>query len=752
MANIASIVALIRDAILGKDVREALASGIETINTEVENTTQRQTTLETNMAVVEANEVVRIDNELGRVEAEDQRVSEVDAIVAAYDAATKANLSVEVSNARTSTVKNKAFGVLDDRLEEIEQDHKTHLAESAQEINLLNSQMTVVSNDIIDIQAEIISNYTSLDTKIDAQASGSPKGVYPTLADLETAYPTGNTNIYIVSADGHWYYWSGMAWSDGGQYQAVLSSFANKLNNSDAAANITTTSANSNIHINGLGLWFIYSGYSASYQIIPAVAGHIYYARVKITTDSIGKLQNKFRLYYSDGTYTESGISTIPINGISSQLITATKTLNANITIRTATIIGLVTRVNQMVVDLTDLFGIGNEPSLTEFEELLNNFPNAWFDSSNDINFIQSVLLNTFLSSKNDIVEQNTLLIQQSYLPSQVLKTISRNTDKLILWYDIDKKIVYAVDSDLVVTDRIQLYASDDYGITWENVFTANAGIRRFYTLESGYHILNTTSSRLQRVAPDFNGYADWVGDTVTSCLNSALGFAEHDGVILYAEYGNTVGTNYRILKSIDDGVTWTVANDGTTIFHWHSIQVDPYTGYFWACSGDSEDDCKIMCSEDGGATWVTKTSGLQSDRAVGLVFYENEVIWAMDTAGTKPYIMKANKANFVPVQIGEVPYGATTLGVSKTIDGLTFGWSRVEENSSQRESCVLWVTNGITIKEIQKFAIKPENVINTVTVGFTDATMIDDENKWFGNAAGTVLDGLLGFVLPLGI
>jgi hypothetical protein len=129
MANIASIVALIRDAILGKDVREALASGIETINTEVENTTQRQTTLEENMAVVEENEVVRINNELGRVEAEDQRVSEVDAIVAAYDAATKANLSVEVSNARTSTVKNKAFGVLDDRLEEIEQDHKTHLAE-----------------------------------------------------------------------------------------------------------------------------------------------------------------------------------------------------------------------------------------------------------------------------------------------------------------------------------------------------------------------------------------------------------------------------------------------------------------------------------------------------------------------------------------------------------------------------------------------------------------------------------------------
>ena len=50
--------------------------------------------------------------------------------------------------------------------------------------------------------------------------SGDPKGVYDTLDDLESAYPTGTTGIYLVLADGHWYYWNSTneEWTDGGEY------------------------------------------------------------------------------------------------------------------------------------------------------------------------------------------------------------------------------------------------------------------------------------------------------------------------------------------------------------------------------------------------------------------------------------------------------------------------------------------------------------------------------------------------------
>jgi hypothetical protein len=60
-----------------------------------------------------------------------------------------------------------------------------------------------------------------VDSVTSALASGSPKGTYATLSALQTAFPTGNSNIYVVTADGKWYYWNGSAWTAGGVYQAT---------------------------------------------------------------------------------------------------------------------------------------------------------------------------------------------------------------------------------------------------------------------------------------------------------------------------------------------------------------------------------------------------------------------------------------------------------------------------------------------------------------------------------------------------
>ncbi|HEY5585723.1 MAG TPA: SGNH/GDSL hydrolase family protein [Ruminiclostridium sp.] len=60
-----------------------------------------------------------------------------------------------------------------------------------------------------------------VNTQIASVASGSPKATYATLAALAAAIPTGNTNIYVVTADGKWYYWNGSAWTIGGTYQST---------------------------------------------------------------------------------------------------------------------------------------------------------------------------------------------------------------------------------------------------------------------------------------------------------------------------------------------------------------------------------------------------------------------------------------------------------------------------------------------------------------------------------------------------
>ncbi|MDB4302084.1 SGNH/GDSL hydrolase family protein [bacterium] len=62
---------------------------------------------------------------------------------------------------------------------------------------------------------------SSLDTKIDSLASGSPKGTYADLAALTAAIPAGDDFTYITLDDGNWNYWNGSAWISGGVYQST---------------------------------------------------------------------------------------------------------------------------------------------------------------------------------------------------------------------------------------------------------------------------------------------------------------------------------------------------------------------------------------------------------------------------------------------------------------------------------------------------------------------------------------------------
>ena len=62
---------------------------------------------------------------------------------------------------------------------------------------------------------------TYVDQQISNIGSGSPKGTYATLSALQSAFPSGTIGIYLVLADGKWYYWNGSVWTAGGTYQST---------------------------------------------------------------------------------------------------------------------------------------------------------------------------------------------------------------------------------------------------------------------------------------------------------------------------------------------------------------------------------------------------------------------------------------------------------------------------------------------------------------------------------------------------
>ena len=65
------------------------------------------------------------------------------------------------------------------------------------------------------IDQRLTASDNDLQAQINALASGSP------LVASSTAGMTDHTKIYVNTSNGHWYYWNGSAWTDGGVYQST---------------------------------------------------------------------------------------------------------------------------------------------------------------------------------------------------------------------------------------------------------------------------------------------------------------------------------------------------------------------------------------------------------------------------------------------------------------------------------------------------------------------------------------------------
>ena len=58
---------------------------------------------------------------------------------------------------------------------------------------------------------------------------GTPKGTYPNVSALRSAKPSGDKGIYVTTDNGHWNYWNGSSWADGGSYQSPIEGVPNQF-------------------------------------------------------------------------------------------------------------------------------------------------------------------------------------------------------------------------------------------------------------------------------------------------------------------------------------------------------------------------------------------------------------------------------------------------------------------------------------------------------------------------------------------
>lgn len=199
MANIKDKIAQIRQAIFGKEVRESIASGIEAINEEVENTTARQDNVEAQFQAV-------LD------ETTDKDVISAPEITAAR---------VGADNTTYSNLKTR-----------LDTEHQQVMSQLADEVLRLQTDIVSLNNSKIDkseaatkqeLQQGLAAkaDQAFVDAQFASIVSGAPRGVYNTVTELKQAYPNGTEGVFLVLEDGYVYYWNAVEsnWLSAGEYR-----------------------------------------------------------------------------------------------------------------------------------------------------------------------------------------------------------------------------------------------------------------------------------------------------------------------------------------------------------------------------------------------------------------------------------------------------------------------------------------------------------------------------------------------------
>jgi hypothetical protein len=149
----------------------------------------------------------------------------------------------------------------------------------------LDKKEAKFASDIQTLSSSVAQKATKeeVDQKVAQVASGSPKGTFATLTDLQTAFPSGDSGNYILQLDGHIYNWNGTTWIDTGiLYQAAgiakrsvkveSTTFINPASDQNIFNPYTVTDG---YRLNSNGTLFADALYTLS-DFIPVVSGKTY--------------------------------------------------------------------------------------------------------------------------------------------------------------------------------------------------------------------------------------------------------------------------------------------------------------------------------------------------------------------------------------------------------------------------------------------------------------------------------------------
>lgn len=342
------------------------------------------------------------------------------------------------------------------------------LVKALSESNGLKTEISKKADriDLIETNAELANKADKeyVDDKLNSIVSGSPKETFNTLAELKAKYPQGAEGIYVVLADGQWYYWhsTSLTWKAGGQYT--------QGDSSDVYFPATNLIKNGNF-TNGLNGFSIYGGIGKVEANTLKVTGNGTLGAVGAYTTTANSFlyQENHQMYFKCRTrvldseckyirfYAASGSDIYDLTGkveqISSPLnstwydVSIIFTLPQILVGKNVQIYVLAYYANSATangkqfefwrpatLDLTAVFGEGLEPRKNEIEKYLSKYDHSWFAENNQ-KFVSVKDVFAEMLTRNDEIKSENIFddfTNSQWNVDSVGTQLSKVTDKVV--------------------------------------------------------------------------------------------------------------------------------------------------------------------------------------------------------------------------------------------------------------------------------------------------------------------------------
>lgn len=336
-----------------------------------------------------------------------------------------------------------------------------------------------------------------------------------------------------------------------------------------------------------------------------------------------------------------------------------------------------------VVINLTKVFGAGNEPTKEQMDILINY--TSWFNGKLNINQGVMSLIKKLIEPLEPQITIEDKYIAEFYM-ANIDKSIDRvDNDNLYLiatntniYYDADGQTklpntvgyLYLNDTEQKLYYSSNKYDNPKYLCDWDSTLTGGLPCEDYTpTITNDGDIIFIKRPHITqiRTKPIIYPTGDYGNPKVINVevlsftRNAVIDHVRGKDYFIFGEYrvhsttyNDTPLYIWKVSKPYDNPTSWKIVdtwyhrhyssgegiNPTREIGHFHMANYDFYNNSWVITTGDINEHCRVLISNDDGETWNEVANGSANYRVCRIIFTEDGGYWGTDS--NYHYLVKA--------------------------------------------------------------------------------------------------------------